>query len=99
MTTTSKRTEGTAEEFLGWIENVTGRLIGNEEMLVAGKARQLKGKTIKEAAKGVERTKGSVEKVVGAVKYRVGALLGNRTMQAEGAATSVTGEVRQQANN
>jgi uncharacterized protein YjbJ (UPF0337 family) len=99
MNTASKRTEGIAEEFLGWVENVTGRLIGNEEMLVAGKARQLKGKTIKEAAKGVERAKGIGEKVVGAVKYRVGALLGNRTLQADGAATSVTGEARQQANN
>lgn len=99
MNTASKRTEGAAEEFLGWVENLTGRLIGNEEMLMAGKARQLKGKTIKEAAKGAERAKGGVEKVVGAVKYRVGALLGNRTMQADGATTAVTGEARQQANN
>lgn len=99
MSTTSKRAEGAAEEFLGWIENVTGRLIGNDEMLVAGKARQLKGRTIKEAAKGVGRARGGVEKVVGAVKYRVGALLGNRTLQADGAVTSVTGEARTQANN
>jgi uncharacterized protein YjbJ (UPF0337 family) len=99
MNTASKRTEGSAEEFLGWVENVTGRLIGNEEMMVAGKARQLKGKATKEAAKGVERAKGNVERVVGAVKYRVGALLGNRSLQAKGAATAVTGEARQQANN
>ena len=99
MSIASKRTEGTAEQFLGWVENLTGRLIGNEEMLVAGKARQLKGKGLKEAAKGAERAKGGVERAVGAVKSRVGALLGNRTLQAEGAATSATGEVRQEANN
>ena len=99
MGTASKRTEGTAEEFLGWVENLTGRLIGNEEMLASGKARQVKGKAIKEAAKGVARAQGGVERVVGAVKYRVGALLGNRTLQAKGAATAVTGEARQQANN
>jgi uncharacterized protein YjbJ (UPF0337 family) len=99
MSTASKRTEGAAEEFLGWVENVAGRLIGNEEMLAAGKARQLKGKAITEAAKGLERTKGLLEKVVGAANYRVGALLGNRTLQAKGAAAAITGEARQHAND
>ena len=99
MTTVSKRTEGAAEEFLGWIENLVGRIIGSEEMLATGKARQLKGKAMKEAAKGVERAKGQVERVVGAVKNRVGAVLGNRTLQADGAASTIKGEARSQANN
>jgi uncharacterized protein YjbJ (UPF0337 family) len=99
MSTTSKRTEGAAEELLGWLENIIGRIIGSEEMLAAGKARQVKGRATQEAAKGIERAQGGVEKVVGAVKSRVGALVGNRTLQAKGAATAVKGEARNQANS
>jgi uncharacterized protein YjbJ (UPF0337 family) len=99
MSTVSKRTEGTAEEFLGRIENVVGRLIGSEEMLAGGKARQLKGQALKEAAKGAERAKGVVEQTVGAVKNRVGALIGNRTLQARGAAGELKGAARRQVND
>jgi uncharacterized protein YjbJ (UPF0337 family) len=64
MNLQSKRLEGAAEEFGGKLKNAVGKLTGNKEMQVTGKAHELKGKVKQKAAKAAKRAKDSVEKVM-----------------------------------
>ena len=57
MKNESKRVEGAAEEIGGKIKGGVGKLIGNKQMQVAGKARELKGKDKQQFAKAADRVK------------------------------------------
>ncbi len=77
MTNTSKRVEGVAEELGGKIRGGFGKLIGNEQMQVSGKACELEGAAKQLAAKAIEPIQVKMVKFVGAVRYRVGAMIEN----------------------
>ena len=94
----SERAEGKFEEIGGSIKKNVGRLIGNEQMEVEGKAKELKGQAHQEAAKAGERVRGVVEELTGSVKNRVGHLIDNEQMQIEGKLKELKGQVRQNAN-
>ena len=98
MSQVAKRAEGVVEQVGGSLKEGVGKLIGNEQMEVEGKATKLKGKAKEVAAKAAERTKGKIEEVVGTVKGHVGDLIDNEQMQLEGEAKKLTGEARQKAN-
>jgi uncharacterized protein YjbJ (UPF0337 family) len=98
MRNDSKRIEGVAEELGGKIRGRIGRLIGNERMQAAGKARELEGVAKQQSAKAAERFRGKMEQVVGAVKYRMGTVLHNKHLRATGHAESLRGVARRNAN-
>lgn len=95
---TIKRGEGAAEELGGKIKAGIGKVIGNEQMELEGRAKQAKGVAKQEAAKAGERVKGKVEEVVGKVKDRVGAVLDDDEMELEGRAQEAKGQARQDLN-
>jgi uncharacterized protein YjbJ (UPF0337 family) len=99
MSNQANRGEGIAEQVGGKIKQGVGHVIGNEQMVAEGKAKEAKGEAREEAAKAAERTKGKLEEIKGAVKNRVGAVLDNEQMQAEGKAGELAGEARQKANH
>ena len=49
MSTESKRGEGAAEELGGKVKKVAGQVLGNEQMQVEGKAKELKGEARQKA--------------------------------------------------
>lgn len=95
MSNASKRVEGAAEELSGKIKTTFGKAIGNERMVAAGKARELKGQAKQQAAKAVARGKGVVEEAAGAAKSRVGAALDNEKTEAAAKAKELKAQVRQ----
>jgi uncharacterized protein YjbJ (UPF0337 family) len=95
---TIKRGEGAAEELGGKIKAGVGKVIGNEQMELEGRAKQAKGVAKQEAAKGSERLKGKVEEGVGRVKNAAGAILDDDELEADGAAQEALGEARQDLN-
>ncbi|MDP2317039.1 MAG: CsbD family protein [Pseudomonadota bacterium] len=98
MSNLTDRGEGMAEELGGAIKKNVGKLIGNEQMELEGKVKEMKGQARQEVAKASERTKGKVEEVVGAVKNRVGAVIDNEQMQVEGKLKEIKGQARQDSN-
>ena len=52
-----KRVEGAAEVLGGKIKGEAGKLIGNKQMQVMGKARELEGKAKLQLAKAADRVK------------------------------------------
>ena len=98
MSNASKRSEGTAEKLGGKLKRAVGSAIGNEQMEVEGRAKELQGQDKIDSAKAAERSKGKVEEVAGAVKNRVGAVIDNEQMQAEGKVKELKGQARQKAN-
>ena len=95
---TIKRGEGAAEELGGKIKAGVGKVIGNEQMELEGRAKQAKGVAKQETAKASERVKGKIEEGIGAVKNRVGAVIDDDELEAEGAAQEALGEARQDLN-
>ncbi len=57
MSNVSKRIEGGAEEIGGKIKSGVGKLLGNKQMQVTGKARVLEGKAKQQFAKAADRVK------------------------------------------
>ncbi|CAN5563220.1 hypothetical protein BH11MYX1_BH11MYX1_54120 [soil metagenome] len=98
MSNQGKRLEGAADELVGKVKAGIGSVIGNEQMQAEGRAKELQGEAMQEAAKAAERTKGTVEQVVGTVKHKVGSLIGNEQMEVEGKAEELQGEARKKAN-
>lgn len=98
MSNATKRGEGAAEELGGKIKAGVGKVIGNEQMELEGRAKQAKGVAKQEAAKASERVKGKIEEGIGAVKNRVGAVIDDDELEAEGAAQETLGEARQELN-
>jgi uncharacterized protein YjbJ (UPF0337 family) len=98
MGTTSKRTEGAVEELGGKIKAGVGKLIGNEQMELEGRAKELKGAAKQEGAKAVERGKGKVDELVGAAKDGIGGVVDDEELEAEGQAQETLGKARQELN-
>lgn len=98
MGTAGKRTEGAVEELGGKIKAGVGKLIGNEQMELEGRAKELKGVAKQEGAKAVERGKGKVDEVIGRAKDGVGDLIDDEELEAEGRAQETLGKARQELN-
>lgn len=95
---TTERAEGKVQEIGGTLKKKVGHLIGNEQMELEGKAREVMGQARQESAKAGERVKGAVEELTGGVKGKVGELLDNEQMQVEGKARKMVGKIRQMTN-
>ena len=89
--------KGVVEEVGGTVKKNVGKLIGNEQMTVEGKATELKGKARQEGAEAAERAEGTVQEIAGALKKNVGKLIGDEQMEMEGKAKELTGKVRRTA--
>lgn len=98
MGNVSNRAKGKVDEVAGRLKGAVGKAIGNEQMQVEGKARELKGTATQNVAKASERTKGQVEQVAGSAKKGLGKAIGNEQMQAEGAIKKAKGATRERAN-
>ena len=98
MSSESKRGEGAIEELGGKIKAGVGKLIGNEQMELEGRAKQLKGAAKQEGAKAAARTKGKVDELVGKAKDGAGILLDDEELEAEGRAQEALGKARQELN-
>jgi uncharacterized protein YjbJ (UPF0337 family) len=98
MGTASKRGEGAVEELGGKIKAGVGKLIGNEQMELEGRAKELKGVAKQEGAKAAERGKGKVDELIGKAKDGVGDLLDDEELEAEGRAQEQLGKARQELN-
>jgi uncharacterized protein YjbJ (UPF0337 family) len=98
MSSESNKGQGVAQQVGGKIKQAVGKVIGNEQMVTEGKAKEVEGKARVEGAKAAERSKGKVEETVGTVKNRVGAVIDNEQMEAEGKVAELKGEARQKAN-
>ena len=99
MSNQSDRAAGAANEVGGKIKKGVGKLIGNEQMEVEGRAKELQGEAQQGAAKASERVKGSLEEAGGAIKKGVGKLIGNEQMEVEGEAKELEGQARQKVNH
>jgi uncharacterized protein YjbJ (UPF0337 family) len=98
MGTAGKRTEGAVEELGGKIKAGVGKLIGNEQMELEGRAKELKGVAKQEGAKAAERGKGKVDELIGKAKDGAGDLLDDEELEAEGRAQETLGKARQELN-
>jgi uncharacterized protein YjbJ (UPF0337 family) len=98
MGTAGKRTEGAVEELGGKIKAGVGKLIGNEQMELEGRAKQMKGVAKQEGAKAVERGKGKIDELVGRAKDAAGDLIDDEDLEAEGRAQEELGRARQELN-
>jgi uncharacterized protein YjbJ (UPF0337 family) len=98
MGTASKRGEGAVEELGGKIKAGVGKLIGNEQMELEGRAKELKGVAKQEGAKAAERGKGKVDELIGKAKDGVGDLIDDDELETEGQAQEALGKARQELN-
>jgi uncharacterized protein YjbJ (UPF0337 family) len=93
-----RRAEGKVEEVTGAVKAKVGEAIGNEQMEVEGRTRQVGGQAKQTEAKAEERTRGTVEQVAGKVKGAVGAIAGNNDLEAEGKIEDLKGKARRNVN-
>ncbi len=98
MSNDANKSEGVAEQLGGKIKQGIGKLVGDDQMVAEGQAKEAKGEAREDAAKAGERAKGKLDEVVGAVKNRVGAIIDDEELQADGKATELDGEARQRSN-
>jgi uncharacterized protein YjbJ (UPF0337 family) len=98
MGSASKRGEGAVEELGGKIKAGIGKAIGNEQMELEGRAKQMKGVAKQEGAKAAERTKGKVDELIGRGKDVVGGVVDDEELEAEGRAQEALGRARQELN-
>ena len=98
MGNTTGRVRGKVTELAGKAKARVGKALGNEQMLVEGNAKAIRGKAAQEIIKAGERIKGRVEQVAGSAKKRVGEAIKNQQMQAEGKLKELTGAARRRVN-
>jgi uncharacterized protein YjbJ (UPF0337 family) len=76
------------DEVKGKVKEGAGKLTGDEQMEVEGRAES-------EAAEAKREAKGAANKVKGSVQENVGKVTGSEQLQAEGTATRLKGESQQ----
>jgi uncharacterized protein YjbJ (UPF0337 family) len=76
------------DEVKGKVKEGAGKLTGDEQMEVEGRAES-------ETAEAKREAKGAANKVKGSVQENVGKVTGSEKMQAEGTATRLKGETQQ----
>lgn len=94
MSNTSHRAKRKLDELAGRAKAKVGKAIGNEQMQLEGKAKELAAKAKQGIAKSAERAKGTIEQVTGSAKKRVGLLIKNQQVRAEGTIKELKGTVR-----
>lgn len=91
----SAKSEGKFEEVGGIIKKKVGHLLGDEQMELEGRAKELGGKARQEAADASEHAKGVLKELLGGVENRLGHLVDNKKMQAEGKRVEQEGQALQ----
>jgi uncharacterized protein YjbJ (UPF0337 family) len=76
------------DEAKGKVKEGAGKLVGNEQMEIEGRAES-------ESAEAKREAKGAANKVKGSVQETVGKVTGSEQMEAEGTATRLKGETQQ----
>jgi uncharacterized protein YjbJ (UPF0337 family) len=96
--TTTTRAKGKLKELSGKAKAGVGKLIGNEQMQLEGKAQATGSKTRQAAAKAGERLQGGAEEFGGTVKKGIGRAVEDKEMEAEGSKEERKGKARQRAS-
>lgn len=95
--TKSARSEGTFEKVGGTIKKNVGHLLGDEQMELEGKVKEIEGEKRVQAADAVDHAKGAVKELLGAVENRVGHLIDNKAMQEDGKKKETDGRAQRKA--
>jgi uncharacterized protein YjbJ (UPF0337 family) len=96
--TTTTRTKGKLQELKGKAKAGVGKLIGNEQMQMEGKAEASGSKAKRAVARAGERVQGGAEELKGATKKDIAAITGNERLEAEGTKEERKGKARQRIN-
>ena len=89
---------GTLQMITGGIRRAFGRIFGQPDTELRGRAEQLQGRANLERGKAGERIEGTMQAAGGAVKRTVGDVLGDHGMQVRGAAGELEGTARRDLN-
>jgi uncharacterized protein YjbJ (UPF0337 family) len=95
---TTTRAKGKLRELKGKAKAGVGKLIGNEQMQIEGRAEATGSKAKQAVAKAGERLRGGAEVLGGATEKRVGAMTGDKGLEAKGTKTGRKGKARQHLN-
>lgn len=94
----AERGEAKVEIVVGALQEVVGRVIGNDTMQAKGAAHRVTGHARDDAARLTKpvatRAEGAVEVAAGAVQAAVGTAIGDDTLKAKGDAHKVVGKAK-----
>ena len=92
---TTQRIEDKVTELGGALQKNVGVLLGDEQMELEGKVREIDGKARREAHEALENAEGYAQEVAGNLQNRLGTATHDERMAAEGRLMELKGQSRQ----